>query len=359
MSNTTSKFYPKLFEHLRLNKNGNGTTLKNRILMGSMHTGLEGHSFPRLIEQLRSKLSNNKNEKLERLAEFYASRARGGVGLIITGGFSPNSDGVLYPFGSKLDSDVEMEYHKVVTSAVRESSVRNYEYPESYNCYRGYNDTNDNDVVNKNNNHHVDDYETKMCLQILHAGRYAAHPFAVSSTSRKSPISPFSPRKMEAQEVQKTIDDFIRSSVFAKEAGYHGVEVMGSEGYLINQFLSPYTAAGKSFEERVSFPMKILRGIRDACGDDFIIIYRISLADLVSKGMPWEEVVELARRLDTDGAVSILNAGIGWHESRVPTIATSVPRGAWNWTVEKLKVGLVKLTHIKCYTYRCLFDKFT
>ena len=325
------QLYSKLFQPLQLNKNKN-VTLKNRLIMGSMHTGLEGHSFPSVMEQILRHTSSRWQNKFDRLANFYAARAKGGVGMIITGGFSPNMAGALYPFGSKLDCQVEAEFHKVVTSAVKEQSISNYEFPKD-SIYAHLN------IPSASNA--VEDYETKICLQILHAGRYAAHPFAVSSTNKKSPISAFSPRKMTHKDSQSTIDDFIRSAMFAKEAGYHGVEVMGSEGYLINQFLSPCTAAAQTLEDRVSFPMKIIRGIRNACGDNFIIVYRISLIDLVSNGMPWEEVVSLAKCIDEDGSVSILNAGIGWHESRIPTIATVVPRGAWSWAVEKLKVNIL------------------
>jgi len=294
-------------------------------------------------------LTNNDNEehKLEAMAEFYAARARGGVGLMITGGFSPNNAGTLYPFSSKLDSSVEMEFHKVVTRRVKECSVgKDYEYPmdASAGCYRRLpmQDFVSDDYDENENEEEEDDYKVKMCLQILHAGRYAAHPYGVSSTESKSPFSPFTPRKLSDDEVQRTIQDFIQCAMYAQEAGYDGVEVMGSEGYFINQFLSPRTAnPDHSLDNRLSLPLNIVRGIREACGEDFIIIYRISLTDLIEEGqMPWNEIVELAHRMDEEGNVSIFNAGIGWHESRVPTIATSVPRGAWSWTVDQLKVSL-------------------
>mmetsp|Transcript_3668 Transcript_3668/g.5659 ORF Transcript_3668/g.5659 Transcript_3668/m.5659 type:complete len:786 (+) Transcript_3668:120-2477(+) len=330
MALRTPKF-PKLFTPLNLDKAG---TLKNRIIMGSMHTGLEGHSIPKILQGA----FQNPTKKLERLAQFYAERAKGGVGLIITGGFSPNSAGTLYPLGSKLDSSFESDCHRIVTQAVRENSVCGYPYPKGSPYTKVQVIQNSNDFADSE----TEDYETKICLQILHAGRYAAHPFAVSSTDQKSPISPFPPKKLGVSGVASTIRDFVDCADFAKEAGYHGVEIMGSEGYFINQFLSPCTNPNASLDERLSLPVNIVRGIREACGDDFIIIYRISLADLVENGMPWEEVIELAQRLDE--SVSIFNAGIGWHESRVPTIATMVPRATWSWTVEKLKKSLPSLS---------------
>mmetsp|Transcript_18607 Transcript_18607/g.24166 ORF Transcript_18607/g.24166 Transcript_18607/m.24166 type:complete len:838 (+) Transcript_18607:85-2598(+) len=348
--------YPKLFTPLKLHQHHPSTPkytnqikqhtiqLKNRIICGSMHTGLEGCSMPHpILERLVSNFQRN-DQKLEAMAEFYAARARGGVGLMITGGFSPNNAGTLYPFSSKLDSSVEMEFHKVVTRRVKESSVgKFYEYPEDAGagCYRTLPMQ---DFVSDDEDEE-EDYKAKICLQILHAGRYAAHPYGVSSTESKSPISPFAPRKLSDDEVQRTIQDFIQCAMYAQEAGYDGVEVMGSEGYFINQFLSPRTAnPDHNLDDRLSLPLSIVRGIREACGEDFIIIYRISLTDLIEEGkMPWNEIVELAHRMDEEGNVSIFNAGIGWHESRVPTIATSVPRGAWSWTVDQLKKSLPKL----------------
>ena len=263
------------------------TQLKNRVLMGSMHTGLE---------EARGGFT--------RLAAYYAERARGGVGLIVTGGVAPNRAGWVKPFGMKLTNYYEAFRHKEVTSAV----------------------------------HHAGG---KIALQILHTGRYGYHPFAVAPSAIKSPISPFKPWKLTRRGVEKTIADYVRTAKLAKWAGYDGVEIMGSEGYLINQFLAHHTNKrkdkwGGSYENRMRFPLEIIKRTREAVGEDFIIIFRLSMLDLVPKGSQWEEVVELAKRVE-DAGVDIINTGIGWHEARIPTIGTMVPRAGFAWVTEKLK----------------------
>ena len=263
------------------------TQLKNRLLMGSMHTGLE-----------------EDKEGLQRLAAFYRERAQGGVGLIVTGGFSPNRSGRLAPMAAKLTSFKEQERHEVVTHVVHESGG-------------------------------------KIALQILHAGRYGYHPFIFAPSGLKSPISPFKPWVMSSRRVVKTIAHFARCARLAKAAGYDGVEVMGSEGYLINQFIVSHTNQrtdewGGSFAKRMRFPVEIVRAVRQAVGADFIIIYRISMLDLIADGSSWEEVVALAKAIEEAGA-SIINTGIGWHEARIPTIATSVPAAAFSQVTKKLK----------------------
>lgn len=255
--------------------------------MGSMHTGLEDHlrDFPKL-------------------AAYFAERARGKVGLIVTGGFAPNRSGWLVPMGSKLTNRREVRAHQQVTNAVHEENG-------------------------------------KICLQILHAGRYGYHPFIVAPSAVKSPISPFKPRALSKRGVQKQIKDFIRCASLAQEAGYDGVEVMGSEGYFINQFLVEHVNKrkdqwGGSFKNRMSLPVEIVRGIREAVGKKFIIIYRLSMLDLVPKGSNWDEVIILAKAIEEAGA-TIINTGIGWHEARIPTIATIVPRAGFTWVTQKLK----------------------
>ncbi len=275
--------YPHLFEPLDLGF----VKLKNRVIMGSMHTGLE----------------ESKNG-FEKMASFYAERAKHEVALIVTGGVAPNREGWLTPFGIKLTSSSEAEKHKLITTAV----------------------------------HEVDG---KICLQILHAGRYAYHPFSVAPSSIKAPISKFKPRALNNYGIKRTIKSFIRCAELAKVAGYDGVEVMGSEGYLINQFIAPRTNQrtddwGGTFENRIKFPLEIVKGIREKCGADFIIIFRLSMLDLVEDGSTWEEVVQLAKALEK-ADVNLINTGIGWHEARVPTIATSVPRAAYTWITERLK----------------------
>jgi 2,4-dienoyl-CoA reductase (NADPH2) len=275
--------YPHLLAPLDLGF----TTLRNRVLMGSMHTGLEDRArdFPRL-------------------AAYFAERARGGVGLMVTGGFAPNLEGWLSPFGSRLASRRAAGPHRAVTGAVHDEGG-------------------------------------KIALQILHAGRYGYTPLSVAPSRLKSPITPFTPRALSAAGVERQIRAFVRCGVLAREAGYDGVEVMGSEGYFINEFLVTRTnrrqdAWGGSWPARMRLPVEIVSRLRAAVGRDFIIIYRISLLDLVPDGSSWPEVVELAQALERAGA-TILNTGIGWHEARIPTIATSVPRAAFAWVTRKLR----------------------
>ncbi|MFV7784531.1 FAD-dependent oxidoreductase [Shewanella marisflavi] len=275
--------FPHLLEPLDLGF----TQLKNRVLMGSMHTGLE-----------------EEKGGFEKLAAFYQERAAGGVGLIVTGGISPNLRGRLAPNACQLSFPWQVAKHKVVTQAVHQAGG-------------------------------------KICMQILHAGRYGYHPFSLAPSKIKSPITPFTPSAMSARQVKGTIKDYATSASLAKKAGYDGVEVMGSEGYLINQFICSRTNKrsdewGGDFSQRAKFPVEIVKAIRSKVGDDFIIIFRLSMLDLVDNGSSWEEVVLLAKWLEAAG-VTIINTGIGWHEARVPTIATSVPRGAFAWVTEKLK----------------------
>lgn len=280
---TDSTAYPHLFAPLDLGF----TTLRNRVLMGSMHTGLEDRAkdFPRL-------------------AAYFAERAVGGVGLIVTGGYAPNVVGWLKPFGGKLSWPWEVGPHRQLTSAVHA-------------------------------------HDGKICLQLLHAGRYAYHPLSVAPSKKKAPINPFTPRALSARGVERHIADYARSARLAREAGYDGVEVMGSEGYLINEFIAPRTNLrsdrwGGDANRRMQFAVEIVRRIREACGPDFIIIYRLSLVDLVEDGSNWEEIVQQARAIEAAGA-TLINSGIGWHEARVPTIATSVPRAAFAGVTAKLK----------------------
>ncbi len=275
--------YPHLFAPLDLGF----TTLRNRILMGSMHTGLEDRArdFPRL-------------------AAYFAERAAGGVGLIVTGGYAPNVVGWLKPFGGKLSWPWEVGPHRQLTAAVH-------------------------------------GHDGKICLQLLHAGRYAYHPLSVAPSKKKAPINPFTPRALSARGVERHIADYARSARLARDAGYDGVEVMGSEGYLINEFIAPRTNLrgdrwGGDATRRMQFAVEIVRRIREACGPDFIIIYRLSLVDLVEDGSNWDEIVQQAKAIEAAGA-TLINSGIGWHEARVPTIATSVPRAAFAGVTAKLK----------------------
>jgi 2,4-dienoyl-CoA reductase (NADPH2) len=288
--------YPQLFSPLDLGF----TTLKNRVLMGSMHTGLEEHK-----------------DDLKALAAYFAARAKGGVGLMVTGGIAPNRQGWLAPFGAKLSSQSEVAKHRNVSSAV-----------------------------------HAED--GKICLQILHAGRYGMHPFLVAPSAMKAPISPFRPWAMSRRLIRATINDFANCAALAREAGYDGVEIMGSEGYLINQFVAPRTNRrkdewGGSFENRTRFPIEIMRKVREKAGKDFIVIFRVSMLDLVDEGSTWEEVEQLALALEGAGA-TMINTGIGWHEARVPTIATLVPRGAYAWVTRrlmgKLRIPLIATNRI-------------
>lgn len=283
MTPASESAYPHLFTPLDLGF----TQLRNRVLMGSMHTGLEDRArdFPRL-------------------AAYFAERAEGGVGLIVTGGFAPNVVGWLKPFGGKLSWPWEVRPHRQLTAAAHQHGA-------------------------------------KICLQLLHAGRYAYHPLSVAPSKLKAPINPFTPRALSARGVERHIADYARSAQLAREAGYDGVEVMGSEGYLINEFIAPRTNQrrdtwGGDASQRMRFAVEIVRRIREACGPDFIIIYRLSLVDLVDGGSNWEEIVAQAQAIEAAGA-TIINSGIGWHEARVPTIATSVPRGAFAGVTAKLK----------------------
>ncbi|BCK62017.1 NADPH-dependent 2,4-dienoyl-CoA reductase [Aeromonas hydrophila] len=278
--------YPTLLTPLDLGF----TQLRNRVLMGSMHTGLE-----------------EEKGGFDKLAAFYGERARGGVGLIVTGGIAPNLRGRLVPHGSQLSFPWQVAKHKKVTSAVHQEGG-------------------------------------KIALQILHAGRYAYHPFSLAPSALKAPISPFKPRAMSERQILGTIRDFAATAQLARSAGYDGVEVMGSEGYLINQFICERTNKrtdgwGGSSENRMRFPVEIVRAVRERVGPDFIIIFRLSMLDLVEQGSSLEEVIALGKALEQVG-VTLINTGIGWHEARIPTIATSVPRGAFSWVTAELKKHL-------------------
>lgn len=311
VSDAHHPLYPQLFTPLDLGPAG---VLPNRVLMGSMHTGLEGHSLPGWMERMLMD-GHVEEHSLERMAKYFQTRAQGGVGLMVTGGIAPNRAGWVGPFAAKLTTSTEMIRHRTVTEAVHDVQVPIY----------GSNET----------------VSPKICLQILHTGRYAYHPFAVSASSTQSPISPFPARALTKREITQTVQDFVHTAVLAKEAGYDGVEIMGSEGYLLSQFLSPATNLrtddyGGSFTNRSRFPLEIVQAVRQATGPEFIIIFRISLLDLVEGGTSWEESLELAAALEKAG-VTILNTGIGWHEARVPTIATSVPRGAFTFCTRQLR----------------------
>ncbi len=278
--------YPHLLEPLDLGF----TTLKNRVLMGSMHTGLE-----------------DGRKHFAQMAAFYAERARGGVGLIVTGGFAPNIEGWAKPFAGTLATSGAARRHRQVTAAVHAEGG-------------------------------------KIALQVLHTGRYGYQPLCVAPSRIKSPISPFTPRALSARGIERQIRAFVRCARLAREAGYDGVEVMGSEGYFINQFLVTHTNQrnddwGGSCAKRMRLPVEIVRRVREAVGRDFIVVYRLSLIDLIPDGSSWPEVLELARAVVAAGA-TLLNTGIGWHEARIPTIATSVPRAAFTWVTRKLRDAL-------------------
>ncbi|MFF1350030.1 FAD-dependent oxidoreductase [Streptomyces sp. NPDC058322] len=278
--------YPNLLSPLDLGF----TTLPNRVLMGSMHIGLEE------VER-----------GFERMAAFYAERARGGVGLMVTGGIAPNARGCSFPGGARMTTEAEAEQHALVTSAVHAAGGR-------------------------------------IAMQILHFGRYAHHPDLVAPSAIQAPISAFTPHALDDDEVEETIEDFVRAAELARRAGYDGVEIMGSEGYLINEFIAAATNHrtdrwGGSYENRIRFPVEIVRRVRERVGSDFILIYRLSMLDLVPGGSSLEEVVRLGREIEAAGA-TIINTGIGWHEARIPTIATSVPRGAYTWVTEKIRGAL-------------------
>lgn len=273
--------YPHLLAPLDLGF----TTLKNRVLMGSMHTGLE------------------ETRDWNRVAEFYAERARGGVALMVTGGMAPNPEGGVFPGAAGLFSDKDIANHKIVTDRVHDAGG-------------------------------------KIAMQILHAGRYAYSKDCVAPSAVKSPISPFPPKELDEDGIEQQISDMVTAATRAKEAGYDGVEVMGSEGYFLNQFLVTHTNKredrwGGSYENRMRLPVEVVRRVREAVGPDFIVIYRLSMIDLIPNGSTWEEVVMLAKAIEAAGA-TILNTGIGWHEARIPTIATSVPRRAFTWVTKKL-----------------------
>ncbi|HNC79448.1 MAG TPA: NADPH-dependent 2,4-dienoyl-CoA reductase, partial [Rhodocyclaceae bacterium] len=280
--------YPRLLAPLDLGF----LTLRNRVLMGSMHTGLEEGEDPHA-----------------RLAAFYAARARGGVGLIVTGGYGPNPDGAIHAGGSVFDSEDEARRHRVITDAVHAEGGR-------------------------------------ICLQLLHTGRYAYSRSPVAPSAVKAPINPATPRALDEDEILRTIADYARAATLARAAGYDGVEVMGSEGYLINQFLAPGTNLrddrwGGSFENRCRFGLEVLRAVRAAAGHDFIVIFRLSLLDLVEGGSTWDEVLAFARAVEQTG-VNFINTGIGWHEARIPTIMSSVPHGAFTALTARLR-GVVNV----------------
>lgn len=283
MSSQPHPRYLNLFEPLDLGF----VTLPNRLLMGSMHTGLEDRVW-----------------NWPKLAAYFVERARGGVGLMVTGGIAPNRRGSLGPLASKLTNRWEVRRHRQLTEQVHAAGGR-------------------------------------ICMQILHAGRYAYHPFSVAPSAIQSPITPFKPRALSERGIESQIRDFVRCAKLAKLAGYDGIEVMGSEGYFINQFLVPRTNKrsdrwGGSWENRMRLPVEIVRRTREAVGDHFIIIYRLSMLDMLADGNSWEEVVSLGQAIEQAGA-TIINTGIGWHETRIPTIATSVPRAAFTWVTKKLK----------------------
>jgi 2,4-dienoyl-CoA reductase (NADPH2) len=278
--------YPHLFQPLDLGF----TSLKNRVLMGSMHTGLEeapnGH---------------------KRMAAFFAERARGGVGLIVTGGIGPNDEGATHAVTQRLDSEQAVEHHKEVTDAVHAEGG-------------------------------------KICMQILHTGRYAYNKELVAPSAVQAPINPFTPKELDAEGIEKQINDFVHTAEQAKRAGYDGVEIMGSEGYFLNQFIAARTNFrsdewGGEYQNRIKLPIEVVRRVREAVGEEFIIIYRLSMLDLVEGGSTYEEVVELGLKIEKAGA-TIINTGIGWHEARIPTIATKVPRAAFTWVTAKFRKAL-------------------
>ena len=283
---TDHPVYPHLFRPLDLGF----TTLKNRVLMGSMHTGLEelpdGH---------------------KRMAAFYSERARGGVGLIVTGGIGPNEEGATHPSTFRLDTDEAVKNHKEVTDAVHIAGG-------------------------------------KICMQILHTGRYAYSPKLVAPSAVQAPINPFKPKALEAEEIEKQVEDFITAATQAQRAGYDGVEIMGSEGYFLNQFIAKRTNHrddewGGEYENRIRLPIEVVCRVREAVGKHFIIIYRLSMLDLVEGGSTYDEVVQLGKEIEKAGA-TIINTGIGWHEARIPTIATKVPRAAFTWVTAKFREAL-------------------
>ena len=278
--------YPHLLQPLDLGF----TTLKNRVLMGSMHLGLE-----------------EAPQGFERMAAFYAERARGGVALIVTGGIGPNKEGAVHAHAAQMATAEDAKKHKIVTEAVHAEGG-------------------------------------KICMQILHTGRYAYNPQPVAPSAIQAPINPFPPKELSEEEIEQQIADFVRCAALAKEAGYDGVEIMGSEGYLLNQFIAARTNHredewGGAYEQRIRFPLEIVRRVREAVGVDFIIIYRLSMLDLVEGGSSYEEIIALGKAIEQAGA-TIINTGIGWHEARIPTIATKVPRAAFTWVTAKVREAL-------------------
>ncbi|MBE7634842.1 FAD-dependent oxidoreductase [Tenacibaculum finnmarkense genomovar ulcerans] len=278
--------YKHIFEPLDLGF----TTLKNRVIMGSMHTGLE-----------------EEKNGTQRIATYYAERAKGGVGLIVTGGISPNIQGWTAPFSARMSTKKHAREHKIITDAVHKEGG-------------------------------------KICMQILHSGRYGYHPLTVAPSKIQAPINPFKPFKLRQSGIRRTLRDFVNSAKLSQEAGYDGIEIMGSEGYLINQFIVKRTNKrtdnyGGAYENRIRLAIELVQKIREAVGQNFIIIYRLSMLDLVEQGSSWEEVVQLGKEIEKAGA-TIINTGIGWHESRIPTIATSVPRAAFTWVTQKMKEEL-------------------
>ena len=275
--------YPHLLAPLDLGF----TTLKNRVLMGSMHTNLE-------------ELPNG----FEKLARFYAERAEGGVGLIVTGGIAPNPESGGLPGAAMMHSEKDVQNHQQVTDAVHKAG-------------------------------------SKICMQILHTGRYAYHPQLIAPSALQAPINPFKPKELSADEIEPQIIDFVNCAALAQKAGYDGVEIMGSEGYFINQFIASRTNHrtddwGGSYQNRIKLAVEVVRRTREKTGDDFIIIYRLSMLDLVDSGSCWEEIVELGKTIEQAGA-TIINTGIGWHEARIPTIATMVPRAAFTWVTSRFR----------------------
>ena len=278
--------YPHLFEPLDLGF----TQLKNRILMGSMHLGLE-----------------EMKGGFERMAAFYAERAKGGVALIVTGGIAPNSEGAVHAGAATMTTEKDANHHRLITDAVHAEGG-------------------------------------KICMQILHTGRYAYNPKAIAPSAIQAPINPIKPRALEATEIETQIADFVNAAKLAQLAGYDGVEIMASEGYFLNQFIVTRTNQredewGGEYANRIRLPVEVVRRVREAVGDEFIIIYRLSMLDLVEGGSALEEVVELGQAIEKAGA-SIINTGIGWHEARIPTIATKVPRAAFTWVTAKLRKSL-------------------
>ncbi|MGB0203503.1 MAG: FAD-dependent oxidoreductase [Neptuniibacter sp.] len=282
----TTTAYPNLLQPLDLGF----TTLKNRVLMGSMHLGLE-----------------EAPNGFERMAEFYAERARGGVALIVTGGIGPNKEGAVHGHAAQMASSEDVKNHRIVTDRVHQEGG-------------------------------------KICMQILHTGRYAYNPQPVAPSAIQAPINPFPPKELSEDDIEQQIRDFVNCASLAKEAGYDGVEIMGSEGYLINQFIAARTNQrdddwGGEYDQRIRFALETVRRVREAVGTDFIIIYRLSMLDLVEGGSSYEEIVQLGLAIEKAGA-TIINTGIGWHEARIPTIATKVPRAAFTWVTAKVRKAL-------------------